>query len=66
MHETFTCTCGGYYSRPHRFMGPALGVSIFFAVPRYEPRYGMGQPPVRAVKAVLDNMRWNIRELPEP
>ncbi len=59
----FIHLCNGKFSRPHRFMGPALGTSIFFAVPRYEPRYGMGQPSVRAFKAVLDNLHWNINNL---
>jgi hypothetical protein len=44
-------------------MGPALGVSIFFAVPRYEPRYGMGQPTIQAMKTVLDNIHWNISDV---
>lgn len=56
----FIHLCNGKFSRPHRFMGPALGVSILFAVAHYEPRYGMGQPSVRAMKAVLDNLHWNI------
>lgn len=60
----FIHLCGGSYSRPHRFLGPALGVSIFFAVTRYEPRYGLNQPTIRAMKAVLDNLHWNIREMP--
>ena len=60
----FIHLCTGAYSRPHRFLGPALGVSIFFAVARFEPRYGLPQPRVSNMKAVLDNLRWNIRELP--
>lgn len=56
----FIHLCNGGYSRPHRFMGPALGTSIFFAVSHYEPRYGMGQPTIRAMKTVLDNLHWNI------
>lgn len=59
----FIHLCNGSYSRPHRFMGPALGVSILFAVSRYEPRYGMGQPTIRAMKTVLQNMHWNINNL---
>ena len=59
----FIHLCNGSYSRPHRFMGPALGVSILFAVSRYEPRYGMGQPTIRAMKTVLQNMHWNINDL---
>lgn len=56
----FIHLCNGKFSRPHRFMGPALGVSIIFAVSRYEPHYGMTQPTIRSVKAVLDNMHWHI------
>ena len=59
----FIHLCNGKFSRPHRFMGPVLGVSIFFAVPRYEPRYGMHQPTIRAMKAVLDNIHWNINDV---
>lgn len=61
----FIHVCGGKYNRPHRLMGPSLGVSICFAVPRYEPRYGMHQPTVRAMKAVQDNMHWNINAMEE-
>ena len=57
----FIHLCNGQFSRPHRFFGPALGVSIAFAVHRYEPRYGMTQPTIRAMKAVLENLHWNIR-----
>ncbi|MBN8215762.1 MAG: type I 3-dehydroquinate dehydratase [Spirochaetes bacterium] len=61
LKKPFIHLCNGKMSRPHRFLGPALGVSIFFAVPRYEPRYGMGQPLVREMKDVLDRLHWNIR-----
>jgi 3-dehydroquinate dehydratase len=53
----------GKFSRPHRFMGPILGVSILFAVHRYEARYGMTQPTIQAMKAVLDNVHWNIKDV---
>lgn len=59
----FIHLCNGKFSRPHRFLCPSLGVSIFFAVPRYEPRYGMGQPTIRAMKKVLDNIHWNINDV---
>ena len=59
----FIHLCNGKFSRPHRFMGPVLGTSILFAVPRYEPRYGMGQPTIRAMRAVLDNIHWNINDI---
>lgn len=63
LQTPFIHLCNGKFSRPHRFLGPALGVAIFFAVSRYEPRYGMGQPTIRAMKAVLDNLHWNINDL---
>jgi len=59
----FIHLCNGKFSRPHRFFGPVLGTAIFFAVSRYEPRYGMPQPTIRAVKAVLDNVHWNINDV---
>jgi len=59
----FIHLCNGKLSRPHRFLGPALGVSIAFAVHRYEPRYGMTQPTIRAMRAVLDNLHWNISDV---
>lgn len=60
LKKPFIHLCNGTFSRPHRFVGPILGVSICFAVHRYEPRYGMTQPTIRAMKAVLDNVRWNL------
>jgi 3-dehydroquinate dehydratase len=59
----FIHLCNGLYSRPHRFIGPALGTAIFFAVSRYEPRYGMGQPTIQSMRTVLDNIHWNINEV---
>ncbi len=56
--------CNGSYSRPHRCMCPLLGVSICFAVPQYDSRYiSMGQPTVRAMRTILDNVHWNINEM---
>jgi 3-dehydroquinate dehydratase len=59
----FIHLCNGRFSRPHRFFGPALGVSIAFAVHRYEPRYGMTQPTIRAMRTVLENLHWNIHDM---
>ncbi|MBN2583614.1 MAG: type I 3-dehydroquinate dehydratase [Planctomycetes bacterium] len=59
----FIHLCNGKFSRPHRFFGPVLGVSIVFAIHRFEPRYGMTQPTIRAMKAVLDNLHWNINDV---
>ncbi len=61
--KPFIHLCTGKFSRPHRFIGPALGVSILFAVPRYDALYGMTQPTIRAMKAVLDNIHWNINDV---
>ncbi|HOI56817.1 MAG TPA: type I 3-dehydroquinate dehydratase [Phycisphaerae bacterium] len=58
----FIHLCNGRLSRLHRFFGPALGVSIAFAVHRYEPRYAMTQPTIRAMRAVLDNLHCHLDE----
>ena len=57
----FIHLCNGRFSRPHRFFGPALGVSICFAVQRHENGAG-SQPTLTALKAVLGNLHWNIHE----
>lgn len=59
----FIHLCNGKFSRPHRFVGPSMGTAIVFAVHRYEPRYAMAQPTIRAMKAVLDNLHWNINDV---
>jgi len=66
LKKPFIHLCNGKFSRPHRFIGPTLGVSILFAVHRYEARYGMTQPTIQAMKAVLDNIHWNINEVLVP
>lgn len=58
----FIHLCNGRFARPHRFFGPALGSSICFAVQRYETGAG-AQPTITALKAVLDNLHWNIDTL---
>jgi 3-dehydroquinate dehydratase len=63
LKTSFIHLCNGRFSRPHRFLGPAFGGSVAFAVHRYEPRYGMTQPTIRAMKAVLDNLHWNIEDV---
>ncbi len=63
LKKPFIHLCNGKYSRPHRFLGPALGTSILFAVSHYEPRYGMAQPTIRSMKEVLDNLHWNINDV---
>ena len=59
----FIHLCNGTFSRPHRFLCPALGTAILFAVTHYEPRYGMEQPTICAMKAVLGNLHWNINDI---
>jgi 3-dehydroquinate dehydratase len=60
----FIHLCGGKYSRPHRFMCPVLGTSILFAVPHYSDRYpGLAQPTIKSIKAVLENIHWNINNI---
>lgn len=61
--KPFIHLCTGKFSRPHRFLGPALGVSILFAVTRYDPRYGLPQPTIKSVRAVLDNLHWHIDDV---
>lgn len=58
----FIHLCNGKFARPHRFFGPALGVAICFAVQRYENGVG-SQPTITALRAVLDNLHWNIDAL---
>ena len=59
----FIHLCCGKFSRPHRFSGPSLGVSITFAVHDYDDRYGFHQPTIQAMRAVIDNMHWNINDI---
>lgn len=59
----FIHLCNGKFSRPHRFFGPALGVSILFAAPEYSAAAPMTQPSVRAMRQVLDNLHWHIDDI---
>lgn len=59
----FIHLCSGAYCCPHRFIGPALGVSVLFAVSHYDPRYNFPQPTIRALKTVIENVHWNINNL---
>ena len=61
--KPFIHLCGGKFQRPHRFMGPVLGTSILFAVPDYSNRYSFFQPTIKSIKAVLDNIHWNINDI---
>ncbi len=59
----FIHLCNGKFSRPHRFMGPVLGISIMFTVHRYREKYGYNQPTIKAMKAVLENTHWDINKV---
>ena len=59
----FVHLCNGKLRLPHRFMGPSLGVAITFAVHEYAERYSYNQPTIRSMKAVFDNMHWNIYDI---
>ena len=50
------------YSRFHRFMGPVLGVNVCFAVHRYDLRWPMTQPTVKALRTVVDTMHFQLSD----
>ena len=56
----------GPFARIQRFLGPALGASITFAVHRYDESNPMFQPSVRAMRNVFDNYHWNIESIERP
>jgi hypothetical protein len=44
-------------------MCPSLGTAIAFAVYKYEDEHcGTPQPTIRSLKAVQDNLHWNIND----
>jgi hypothetical protein len=55
--------CNGKFGRPHRFICPTLGISILFAVPHDPERGSTIIPTIREMKAVLDNIHWNINDV---
>lgn len=63
LKKPFIHLVGGKYMRFHRFMGPVLGVSVCFAVHRYDMRWPMMQPTVKAMRTVIDNMHFNLSDL---
>lgn len=63
LRTPFIHLCNGRFSRIHRFMGPALGVSILFAVHRHDTLYAGYPPTIKAMRAVLDNLHWNINDI---
>jgi 3-dehydroquinate dehydratase len=60
----FIHLCNGAFGRMHRFLGLTLGVAATFAVHQYGARNPMTQPTLRAMKAVLENCRWHIDQVP--
>jgi len=63
LKSPFIHLCDGTFSRPHRFLCPAIGTSIVFGVSHSEPRYGFKQPTLRALNGVLDYMHWHIDQV---
>jgi 3-dehydroquinate dehydratase len=59
----FIHLCNGKFGRPHRFICPTLGVSILFAVPYYFENSVKTIPTIKEMKAVLDNIHWNINDV---
>ena len=64
LDRPFIHLCNGTHSRLHRFLGPELGVSICFAVSRFDLRWPMTQPTVTAMKTVFDSMRFHLDDTP--
>lgn len=59
LRTPFVHLCNGKFARPHRFFGGALGSAIVFAAQRFDTLVG-SQPTITALKAVLDNLHWEI------
>ena len=60
----FVHLCNGTFGRLQRFVGLSLGVAITFGVHEFHPG-GYSQPKITALKAVQDNIHWQIdRQLP--
>lgn len=64
LDRPFIHLCNGSHARLHRFLGPELGVSVCFAVSRYDLRWPMTQPTVKAMKNVFDSMRFHLDDTP--
>lgn len=56
----FIHLCNGKFGRIHRYLGLKLGVSITFAVDRYEEGASFTQPSVRSMKTVAASIPWHI------
>ena len=57
--KPFIQLCGGKFSRPHRYLGPKLGLAVAFATPEEKP--GAVQPSIRRLRTVLDTVDWQPR-----
>ena len=55
LSQPFIQLCGGKFSRPHRYLGPKLGLAIAFAVIDETPS---SQPGIRHLRTVLDTIDW--------
>ena len=62
LKKPFIHLVNGKYSRFHRFMGPVLGVNVCFAVHRYDLRWPMTQPTVKALRTVVDTMHFQLSD----
>ncbi len=63
LKKPFIHLCNGKFGRPYRFICPALGVSIFFALPHHAENKGKTIPTIRELKTVLDNIHGNINDI---
>jgi len=59
----FVHLCVGKFGRFQRMTGTSLGTAITFAVHRYHDFFCGDQPAIRAVRAVRENMHWNIADV---
>lgn len=59
----FIHLCSGEFARPHRFLAPTLGCALTFCVERYTPQFTTVQPPLRAMKCVLESVQWHIDQV---
>ena len=55
LDKPFIQLCGGKFSRPHRYLGPKLGLAIAFAVLDETPG---SQPSIEHLRTVLDTIDW--------
>lgn len=64
--KPFIHLCNGKFMRLHRFLSPALGSTVAFAVNDSEyPSHLYRQPTIPALKAVLENLHWHLDDVQE-